>query len=187
MRLFTLAVVLCASLVNVAQAADQPPSCDVCWQGQWATSSTDGSHYFTATAGYRYDILLFRESASGNVDLYTDDSSGVSTTQYDCRSILSDGSMTDQCSITPGSTRTQYVAVHSTTGSVQYGLYIVESDAGCHTGNPGDASYCTTSCTCGWEFADCDSNAECAPGLTCVADVGADYGWPSTIDVCRGG
>ncbi len=39
---------------------------------------------------------------------------------------------------------------------------------------------------CGWALGDCDSDAECAPGLVCEADVGAYYGWASSVDVCHG-
>ena len=34
---------------------------------------------------------------------------------------------------------------------------------------------------------DCDSNSECQAGLTCVADVGAKYGYPAYYDVCESG
>ena len=44
---------------------------------------------------------------------------------------------------------------------------------------------CTSSCPCGEGEGDCDSDAECEVGLTCVQDVGADYGWPVSRDVCE--
>lgn len=50
---------------------------------------------------------------------------------------------------------------------------------------PGDTDYCSTSHRCRRGEGDCDSNAECRRGLTCVQNVGADYGWGSSIDVCE--
>ncbi len=76
--------------------------------------------------------------------------------------------------------------VHVEDGPADYSLYVIESDAD-HTGDPGDLGYCSTSALCGWELSDCDSDAECAGGLTCVHNVGAEYSLPSYIDVCRGG
>ena len=32
---------------------------------------------------------------------------------------------------------------------------------------------------------DCDSDSECADGLICAQNVGADYGWPASRDVCE--
>jgi hypothetical protein len=32
---------------------------------------------------------------------------------------------------------------------------------------------------------DCDGDAECQSGLICAHDVGADYGWPASRDVCE--
>ena len=32
---------------------------------------------------------------------------------------------------------------------------------------------------------DCDSDADCEAGLTCVQNVGAECGWPASRDVCR--
>ena len=44
---------------------------------------------------------------------------------------------------------------------------------------------CTTACPCDEGQGDCDSDAECAAGLVCAQDVGANYGWPATRDVCE--
>ncbi|WP_419658955.1 uncharacterized protein Dvar_78220 [Desulfosarcina variabilis str. Montpellier] len=44
---------------------------------------------------------------------------------------------------------------------------------------------CTSDCPCGEGEGDCDSDADCEAGLTCVEDVGADYGWPASRDVCE--
>ncbi len=56
---------------------------------------------------------------------------------------------------------------------------------GCHTGSPGDWTYCSAACPCDAGFGDCDNDSECNSGLSCVHDVGANYGWGSTVDVCE--
>ncbi len=56
----------------------------------------------------------------------------------------------------------------------------------CHgTYNPGDYNYCSSSCKCDAGEGDCDNNDECAAGLICELNVGANYGWPSDVDVCE--
>ncbi len=57
----------------------------------------------------------------------------------------------------------------------------------CHSGSPGSANYCSTSCKCDAGEGDCDSDAECNAGLTCVSNVGPNYGWASWVDVCEEG
>jgi hypothetical protein len=57
--------------------------------------------------------------------------------------------------------------------------------SGCHKGTLFDLTYCTTDCPCGEGQGDCDADVECEPGLSCVRDVGAEYGVPSYVDVCR--
>jgi len=55
-------------------------------------------------------------------------------------------------------------------------------------GSPGLWTYCSYShgWICGDGEGDCDKDADCKPGLKCVKDVGANYGWGGTIDVCEG-
>lgn len=55
----------------------------------------------------------------------------------------------------------------------------------CHSGAIGGASYCSASCPCEDGEGDCDSNAECVAGTTCVSNVGPNYGWASWVDVCE--
>jgi V8-like Glu-specific endopeptidase len=51
---------------------------------------------------------------------------------------------------------------------------------------PGDWGYCSDQncdlCTEG--LGDCDSDSECSPGLECRANIGGNYGFPATMDVC---
>jgi uncharacterized membrane protein len=44
---------------------------------------------------------------------------------------------------------------------------------------------CTSECPCGEGEGDCDSDADCDAGLICVNNVGANYGWPESRDVCE--
>ncbi len=48
----------------------------------------------------------------------------------------------------------------------------------------GHESYCTPAAPCGLYEGDCDSNADCATGY-CASNVGAQYGWAATVDVCQ--
>ena len=57
--------------------------------------------------------------------------------------------------------------------------------SGCHKGSKFGWDYCSAACPCGEGVGDCDSNAECKPGLKCAHDVGASYGVTKTVDVCR--
>lgn len=50
----------------------------------------------------------------------------------------------------------------------------------------GGVDYCSTSAPCTVGEGDCDSDAECLPGLTCEGNVGANYGFTPGIDVCEG-
>lgn len=60
-------------------------------------------------------------------------------------------------------------------------------EATCHSSAPGTSSYCSAYCPCDEGEGDCDGDGslECAPGLTCVHNVGANYGWDPDIDVCE--
>ncbi|MBX2798883.1 MAG: M4 family metallopeptidase [Myxococcales bacterium] len=51
--------------------------------------------------------------------------------------------------------------------------------------SPGDWNYCRDCGPCGADLGDCDGNSECQSCLTCVNDVGPDYGWGTLVDVCR--
>lgn len=49
----------------------------------------------------------------------------------------------------------------------------------------GHADYCTECGPCVAGEGDCDTDAQCANGLICAQDVGADYGFRSDVDVCE--
>jgi hypothetical protein len=71
--------------------------------------------------------------------------------------------------------------------SVESYLDPTPGGGGCHTGSPGDANYCSSSCPCDAGYGDCDSNSECNPGLVCATDTGPAYGYASWVDVCQAG
>lgn len=179
---------LCACFVLLGAAhATEPPSCEGCITDSLTNDDDTKTYNFSVQANTRYDILLFRTSGTGDADLYSKDASDISTTSYDCAPQLA-GDKYEKCSFeTSTTTWTHYLLVHAYDGPVSYEVHMVESDAGCHSGSNGNSTYCSSSCTCGWEFGDCDSDAECGAGLTCVDNVGADYGFASTVDICRGG
>lgn len=52
---------------------------------------------------------------------------------------------------------------------------------------PGHPRFCTDCGPCTRRLGDCDRDSECAPGLVCVNDRGADFGFAPGIDVCLGG
>ena len=57
---------------------------------------------------------------------------------------------------------------------------------GTGSGTLGDHDYCALYGPCSAGEGDCDGNAECQSGLTCVNDVGANYGYDAIVDVCEG-
>jgi len=49
----------------------------------------------------------------------------------------------------------------------------------------GDADYCNDLAhPCASGEGDCDSSVQCSPGLGCVADIGANFGFPPGWDIC---
>jgi hypothetical protein len=55
---------------------------------------------------------------------------------------------------------------------------------GCHQGQIFGLTYCSPGCPCSGGEGDCDSDADCKPGLVCVMDLGAAVGQPSYVDIC---
>jgi hypothetical protein len=55
----------------------------------------------------------------------------------------------------------------------------------CHPGFIMEWNYCNPSCPCGVGEGDCDSDADCQPGLHCAQDVGGKYGTANNVDVCE--
>lgn len=54
----------------------------------------------------------------------------------------------------------------------------------CDVFRPGP-DWCHDCGPCSEGQGDCDNNAECEKGLICVHNVGAEYGWPESRDVCE--
>ncbi len=55
----------------------------------------------------------------------------------------------------------------------------------CHSGPVYGWTFCSAACPCEDGEGDCDSDAECKPGLVCARDVGANYGAYFTVDICQ--
>ncbi len=67
-----------------------------------------------------------------------------------------------------------------------YDWYIDVCLADCHGSiEPGAYNYCSPECPCDEGEGQCSDDTECASGLTCVANVGASYGYAWYIDVCE--
>ena len=49
----------------------------------------------------------------------------------------------------------------------------------------GHFKYCSAAFPCDYGEGDCDTASESADGLSCVKNVGADYGWDAKTDVCE--
>ena len=62
--------------------------------------------------------------------------------------------------------------------------FLDPTQPGCNLPN-GHVDYCKICGPCGLGEGDCDGDTQCQAGLTCAQDVGADYGWKSTYDVCE--
>ncbi len=54
----------------------------------------------------------------------------------------------------------------------------------CPTLGIGAGNYCTPECPCPFGHGDCDTNADCMPGLTCAQNQGSHFGQPADNDVC---
>lgn len=54
----------------------------------------------------------------------------------------------------------------------------------CGAAGSGTARFCSAGCPCPHGQADCDSDAECSTGLSCVDDVGWSFGAPRLSSVC---
>jgi hypothetical protein len=56
----------------------------------------------------------------------------------------------------------------------------------CSPFRAGKFDFCSAGCPCAPGQGDCDSDAECADGLRCGKDLGAEYGFDAEVDVCVG-
>jgi hypothetical protein len=69
---------------------------------------------------------------------------------------------------------------HSTNGR----FAVMQTDD-CRSGTNGVSfGFCTPDCPCNVDQGDCDSDADCADGLRCAHNIGPDYGFGSTMDMC---
>ena len=149
---------------------------------QW-TPSTSGQ-WTLSTCGSGYDTLLYVSTSCGQA------SSELSCND-DGTSCANNGSRIQENFIAG---QTYYIVVDGYSTRAGSFTLNVQRDQGtsssggsssCHSGTNGGASYCSTSCPCAEGYGDCDSDAECLPGLICARDVGANYGVHSSMDFCE--
>jgi hypothetical protein len=55
----------------------------------------------------------------------------------------------------------------------------------CPTVGVGAWNYCSPQCPCDAGEGDCESDADCAPGLRCVSDIGPAFGFQREVDICE--
>ncbi len=55
----------------------------------------------------------------------------------------------------------------------------------CNSKVPGDSDYCTEEEQCEAGEGNCSNGNECQPGLYCMQDVGSNYGYSSSTNVCE--
>jgi len=68
-----------------------------------------------------------------------------------------------------------------------FNLGIVSAQTNCiDVYEPCGWNSCSEGCPCEHGQGDCDSDLECENGLTCVSDVGIDYGCTQYVDICVG-
>jgi hypothetical protein len=77
------------------------------------------------------------------------------------------------------------VVVGTSDESDDYFSIVAPELSDCHTSPLWDWDYCSPDCKCNVNEGDCDTDADCAEGLFCAKNVGANYGQDSRIDVCQ--
>jgi hypothetical protein len=55
----------------------------------------------------------------------------------------------------------------------------------CPTLGVGAFNYCSPECPCDIGEGDCDSDADCLPGIYCMSDIGPAFGYQREVDVCE--
>jgi len=137
-------------------------------------------YYFDTVSGYQYDVLV--NSVTGDADLYTHPTDDLDINTYTCRPYYV-GEAVEDCTITGNGNGEYWVMIHGYEAS-DIDVIVVESPANCHVGQIGRNRYCRNNCPCGYALGSCNSDNQCADGLTCYENAGADYGYPSQVDVC---
>lgn len=136
---------------------------------------------FATQSGYRYDVIV--APSSGDADLYTHDSEDIDLAVYTCASTEA-GTDTELCTVTGAGSGDYYAMVHGATAT-SFDILVAESPSTCHAVNNGHGAYCRNACPCGVGEGDCDNDNQCADGLHCASNVGADYGFYWKVDVCE--
>jgi hypothetical protein len=88
------------------------------------------------------------------------------------------------------------VSIPSGTPPGEYAIGVVATSAGTETATDNNTTVvlievmhawepCTAGAPCGHREGDCDTNADCTDGTTCVHNVGAEYGASPLTDICE--
>ena len=135
----------------------------------------------------------YQSNNNGNQDCHRDRVPGSAAyCTADCPCAIGEGDCDRQNDCDPG-------LICSTDVGPQYGyagwVDICEVDhavlpppppqpANCHVGQSGSFAYCTRDCPCAAGEGDCDNAAECIPGTHCEHNIGPQFGWHASLDVC---
>ena len=127
------------------------------------TEGTMDKFIFHTDVNYKYDVII--EPVSGDPDLFTNLSEGVSPSDYDCTSQEDEGEQ-DYCTVSGGTSGSYYALVEGVTDTVYVAL-LVESPTNCHSQGAGQI-ICSDLCTCGLYEGTCSVDEDCSEGLSCT-------------------
>ena len=136
-------------------------------------------YYFDTTADYQYDVLMY---APADADLYTHPTDDVDLGTYTCRPYYIAGEL-EVCTVSNPGAGSYHALVHGV-DATDYDILVVEAPESCRQGNNGQARHCRNNCLCGYGMGSCRNDYQCADGLVCAQDVGADFGLNPNADVC---
>ncbi|MBC2711954.1 MAG: trypsin-like peptidase domain-containing protein [Desulfosarcina sp.] len=120
---------------------------------------------------------------SQDADLFVRRNNRSTLDEYDCKPFFY-GTGSEECIRANSGSNTWYIGVRGYSSGTTHFTVRAQFHYSCPL-NAGDYDYCRDCGQCDAGEGDCDNDDECRSGLTCVNDVGADYGWPSNLDVCE--
>ncbi len=136
-------------------------------------------YYFDTTADYQYDVLM---AAPADADLYTHPTDDIDLGTYTCRPYYVAGEL-EVCTISGAGTGSYHALVHGAEAT-DYDILVVEASESCRQGNNGQPRHCRNNCPCGYGMGSCRNDYQCADGLVCASNVGADFGLNPNADIC---
>lgn len=146
--------------------------------GTLALGDTD-LYYFDTTANYQYDVLMY---APADADLYTHPTDDIDLGTYTCRPYYVAGEV-EVCTISGAGAGSYHALVHGAEAT-GYDILVVEAPEACRQGFNGQARHCRNNCPCGYGMGSCRNDDQCADGLVCAQNAGADFGLNPNADIC---